>query len=34
MNDIQTMTWHYVCDIHEPEEIWYSRVFSFEDLQK
>jgi hypothetical protein len=21
---IQTITWHYVMDIHDPEEVWYS----------
>ena len=24
MTQIQRITWHYVMDIHEPEEFWYS----------
>lgn len=24
MNKNQIITWHYIMDIHEPEEIWYS----------
>lgn len=24
MNEKQTICWHYVMDIHEPEEYWYS----------
>ena len=24
MNDYQYITWHYVMDIHEPEDYWYS----------
>lgn len=23
-NPIQTVTWHYVMDIHDPENYWYS----------
>jgi hypothetical protein len=24
MNEVEDITWHYVMDIHEPEEVWYS----------
>lgn len=26
MNDNQRITWHYVMDIHDPEDYWYSRT--------
>lgn len=26
MTDGKTVAWHYVMDIHAPEEVWYSTV--------
>ena len=32
MNKKQTICWHYVMDIHEPEEYWYSVHIMENDL--
>lgn len=32
MNENQTICWHYILDIHQPHEIWYSVHIMENDL--